>query len=75
MKHDGTDYFLHKALEFGAKHLWNVEFIFMLSLSSETPVPVHVDLNGSHWTVKSAPSNGWPLRVSVGFLSMIDRCT
>ena len=60
----------HKALEFGAKHLWNVEFVFMMSLSAEMPLPVHVDLNGSHWTVTSAPSNEWPPRVSVGCLNV-----
>lgn len=71
VKREGLNGFLspHKALEFGAKRLWNVEFKFMLSLSSEVPVPVHVELNGSHWTVKSAPSNGWPPRVSMGCLN------
>jgi hypothetical protein len=63
-----------------ATRLWNlvpstcgIEFVFMLSLtlSSQTQVPVHVDLNGSYWTVKSAPSLG-PSRVSEGFLN-IDR--
>ena len=44
----------------------------MLSLSGETPTPVHVDLNGSHWTVKSAPSNEWPPRVSCRVCLNID---
>ncbi|EGO18727.1 putative polyketide synthase [Serpula lacrymans var. lacrymans S7.9] len=46
--------YLEMALEFGAKHLWNVDFTFMLSLSGDTPTPVCVNLDGPHWTVTSS---------------------
>ncbi|CCM00168.1 uncharacterized protein FIBRA_02196 [Fibroporia radiculosa] len=55
-------------LEFGARKLWNVEFVSFLALSSERPTPVHVGLEGPRWTVQSASpmaspmnfANDWP---------------
>ncbi|KAL6298078.1 polyketide synthase [Sparassis latifolia] len=70
--------YLEMALEFGAKKLLNVEFISFLALSSEHPTPVHVKLEGSHWTVSSASSadftKSWPPQYNrlhaKGYLSM-----
>ncbi|KAJ7157757.1 putative polyketide synthase [Mycena filopes] len=45
--------FLEMALEFGATALFNVNFRSMLPLSTETPLPVNVTLDGSHWKVTS----------------------
>lgn len=53
-----------QALEFGAKKLWDVEFMSILSLSSEKPTPVDVRLNGTEWSVHSATASEfaktWP---------------
>ena len=57
-----------QALEFGAYKLWNVEFISIFTLSSERSTPVHIELDGHKWAVKSASpadqANNWPFRVS-----------
>lgn len=54
--------YIEAALEYGAKKLWNVEFTSMLSLSSEKPIPLNVNLDGSKWTVSSAASGTvWPI--------------
>ncbi|KAJ3513618.1 hypothetical protein NLJ89_g2846 [Agrocybe chaxingu] len=45
--------FLEMALEFGASTLMNVNMRSILSLSSEKPTKVNVNLDGAHWTVKS----------------------
>jgi hypothetical protein len=43
-----------QALEFGARQLWDVDFLFMLSLSGEQPVPIEVSAEGPRWSVRSA---------------------
>ncbi|CAA7270507.1 unnamed protein product [Cyclocybe aegerita] len=45
--------FLEMAIEFGASTLMNVNMRSILSLSSEKPTKVNVDLDGAHWTVKA----------------------
>ncbi|KAG2004326.1 CurK protein, variant 2 [Coprinopsis cinerea AmutBmut pab1-1] len=45
--------FLEMAIEFGATTLLKVDFRGILSLSSETPVPIAINLDGAHWTVKT----------------------
>ncbi|TFY60143.1 hypothetical protein EVJ58_g5333 [Rhodofomes roseus] len=56
--------YLEMALEFGAKKLWDVEFMSILSLSSEKPTPVDVRLDGTRWSVHSATATEftktWP---------------
>ncbi|KAI0917633.1 Type I Iterative Polyketide synthase (PKS) [Taiwanofungus camphoratus] len=72
--------YIEMALEFGAKKLWNVEFISILALSPERPIPVHVKLEGSHWSVNSASSTdytkSWPLKYNrlhaKGYLSITE---
>ncbi|KAG2335837.1 hypothetical protein BDR05DRAFT_920591 [Suillus weaverae] len=54
--------FLEMALEFGARQLWDVNFLFMLSLSGDQPVSVNVSTEGPHWMVRSALVN--PLQSS-----------
>ncbi|KAG1902324.1 uncharacterized protein F5891DRAFT_1127654 [Suillus fuscotomentosus] len=54
--------FLEMALEFGARQLWDVNFLFMLSLPGDQPVSVDVSTEGPHWTVRSALVN--PLQSS-----------
>ncbi|KAG2139356.1 hypothetical protein DEU56DRAFT_980346 [Suillus clintonianus] len=49
--------FLEMALEFGARQLWDVNFLFMLSLSEDQPVPVDVSIEGPRWSVRSALVN------------------
>lgn len=49
--------FIEMALEFGATVLWDIEFRAMMSLSGESPTPVEVRLDGSHWTVKTATAS------------------
>ncbi|KAG2097390.1 hypothetical protein BD769DRAFT_246669 [Suillus cothurnatus] len=49
--------FLEMALEFGASQLWEVNFLFMLSLSGDKPVPVDICTEGPRWSVRSAPPN------------------
>ncbi|KAF8898071.1 hypothetical protein CPB84DRAFT_1748077 [Gymnopilus junonius] len=48
--------FLEMAFEFGASTLMNVNLRSILSLSSEKPVKVDIQLDGAYWTVKSIPS-------------------
>ncbi|KZT25650.1 ketoacyl-synt-domain-containing protein [Neolentinus lepideus HHB14362 ss-1] len=72
--------YLEMALEFGARTLLDVEFISIITLSSERPTPVDVRLNGHKWTVHSvAPADiakKWPLQYdrlhAQGYLS-VDR--
>ena len=49
--------FIEMALEFGAMVLWDVSFRNMMSLSGESPIPVEVNLDGIHWTVKTAATS------------------
>ncbi|KAG1732311.1 hypothetical protein EDB19DRAFT_1912149 [Suillus lakei] len=49
--------FLEMALEFGARQLWDINFLFMLSLSGDQPVPVEVSTEGPRWSVRSALVN------------------
>jgi hypothetical protein len=49
-------------LEFGARQLWDVNFLFMLSLSGDQPVPVDICTEGPRWSVRSALVN--PLQSS-----------
>ncbi|KAG2030868.1 hypothetical protein BDR03DRAFT_973938 [Suillus americanus] len=49
--------FLEMALEFGASQLWEVNFLFMLSLSGDQPVPVDICTEGPRWSVRSALVN------------------
>ncbi|KAH7907339.1 putative polyketide synthase [Hygrophoropsis aurantiaca] len=45
--------FLEMALELGARVLWDVQFHAILSLSSETPVPVEMEVDELHWSITS----------------------
>lgn len=47
----GTDLAIRKAIEYGARQLWNVKFHSILSLSAPVPVAVNVSLEGLHWSV------------------------
>lgn len=49
--------FFSQALEFGASTLMNVNLRSILSLSSEKPVKVDIQLDGAYWAVKSVPSS------------------
>ncbi|KAG2115628.1 hypothetical protein DEU56DRAFT_932582 [Suillus clintonianus] len=49
--------FIEMALEFGARQLWDINFLFMLSLSGDQPVPVDVTIEGPRWSVRSALVN------------------
>ncbi|KAI0944350.1 Type I Iterative Polyketide synthase (PKS) [Taiwanofungus camphoratus] len=70
--------YIEMALEFGARKLWNVEFISIFPLSPERPTPVNVKLEGMQWSVNSASSvdymKSWPLKYNrlhaKGYLSM-----
>ncbi|OBZ73483.1 Nonribosomal peptide synthetase 14 [Grifola frondosa] len=70
--------YMEMALEFGARKLWNVEFISLLALSSERPTPVEIKLDGSRWSVNSSAPAGkvdyWPLKYdrlhARGYMSM-----
>ncbi|KAI0695501.1 polyketide synthase [Cerioporus squamosus] len=70
--------FIEMALEFGAMELHDVEFHGLLPLSSERPVPLHLELNGTRWSVSSASATdaaqALPMqyirRHATGFLSM-----
>ncbi|KAI0739465.1 ketoacyl-synt-domain-containing protein [Daedaleopsis nitida] len=69
--------FIEMALEFGASEIYNVQFHGLLSLSSDRPTPVQVELDGTKWSVRSAASsdfiNTWPLKYdrvhATGYLS------
>lgn len=62
--------FIEMALEFGARSLFDVEFLAALPLSSEVPSTVEVALDGAKWSVKTSTVLGhgsdksWVLRVS-----------
>ena len=47
--------------------MFDVKFHAMLPLSSEKPLPIQVELDGTHWSVSSAPtidySETWPIHV------------
>ncbi|KAI0068531.1 hypothetical protein BV25DRAFT_1817381 [Artomyces pyxidatus] len=69
--------YVEMALEQGARKLWNVDFLSILPLSSDRPVPVQLFTEDSFWTVKSASSQDfstWPTQYnrlhSRGSLSM-----
>ncbi|KAI0325192.1 ketoacyl-synt-domain-containing protein [Cubamyces sp. BRFM 1775] len=57
--------YLEMALEFGARKVYNVELVSMLSLSAKRPTPIDVRLEGSRWSVLSATSadyyKAWPI--------------
>lgn len=46
--------FIEMALEFGARVLFEVDFLAALPLSSEAPSTVEVALDGAQWTVKTS---------------------
>ncbi|PCH35877.1 ketoacyl-synt-domain-containing protein [Wolfiporia cocos MD-104 SS10] len=48
--------FIEMVLESSAKALWNVKFHSILSLSSENPLAVNINIDGVHWTVTSTPT-------------------
>ncbi|KAG2743426.1 hypothetical protein P692DRAFT_201886592 [Suillus brevipes Sb2] len=54
--------YLEMVLEFGARQLWDVNFLFILSLSGDQPVPVDICTEGPRWSVRSALVN--PLQSS-----------
>ncbi|OBZ65510.1 putative polyketide synthase 2 [Grifola frondosa] len=64
--------FIEMALEFGARKLFNVEFISILPLSSDRPIPVDVKLEGPRWSVHSASSTDftktWPIKVNTNLM-------
>ncbi|KAI0364399.1 ketoacyl-synt-domain-containing protein [Pilatotrama ljubarskyi] len=73
-----TAAFLEMALEFGARKLYNVELVSMLSLSAKRPTHVDVQLEGTRWRVSSAApidyTKTWPIKYNrlhvKGHLSM-----
>ncbi|KAI0060607.1 polyketide synthase [Artomyces pyxidatus] len=58
--------YVEMVLEYGARKLWNVEFLSILPLSSERPIPVKMIQEGSSWKVCSASSTdyslNWPMQ-------------
>ncbi|TFK49005.1 polyketide synthase [Heliocybe sulcata] len=70
--------YLEMALEFGARRLYDVEFISIIALSFERPTPVDIKLEGYKWSVLSAAptdiAKKWPLQYdrlhAKGYLSM-----
>ncbi|KZT25643.1 hypothetical protein NEOLEDRAFT_1178119 [Neolentinus lepideus HHB14362 ss-1] len=70
--------YLEMALEFGARRLFDVEFISIIALSFERPTPVEIKLEGRKWAVHSAAptdiARRWPLQYdrlhAKGYLSM-----
>lgn len=56
-----------KALEFGAKKLYNVELVSIMALSAKRPTPVEVRREGSRWSVLSSAAvdytKTWPPQV------------
>ncbi|KAJ6492315.1 hypothetical protein C8R45DRAFT_825292 [Mycena sanguinolenta] len=67
--------FLEMALEFRPTSLFNVSLHSMMSLSSEQPLPVKIDLDGAgaHWTVSSvvpvSPGKPFAKMHAEGYLS------
>ncbi|KAH9886258.1 ketoacyl-synt-domain-containing protein [Cubamyces lactineus] len=57
--------YLEMALEFGARKVYNVELVSILSLSAKRPTPIDVRLEGSRWRVLSATNidyfKTWPI--------------
>ncbi len=64
---DNADAFGWKALEFGAKKLYNVELVSIMALSAKRPTPVEVRREGSRWSVLSSAAvdytKTWPPQV------------
>lgn len=64
---DNADLFGWKALEFGAKKLYNVELVSIMALSAKRSTPVEVRREGSRWSVLSSAAihytKTWPLQV------------
>lgn len=62
------DVLLLQALEFGAKKLYNVELVSILSLSAKRPTPVEIKLESTRWSVRSSSAvdytKTWPPQVS-----------
>jgi hypothetical protein len=58
---------LLQALEFGATTLFDVNVRSMLSLSSEAPLAVNIDLDGSFWSVTSTVPNRPGKKSNVNF--------
>lgn len=62
-----ADVFGRKALEFGAKKLYNVELVSIMALSAKRPTPVEVRREGSRWSVLSSAAvdytKNWPPQV------------
>ncbi|KAI0768339.1 ketoacyl-synt-domain-containing protein [Trametes elegans] len=58
--------YVEMALEFGARKVYNVELVSILSLSAKRPTPVEVRLEGTRWSVLSAGqvdyTKTWPLK-------------
>ncbi|KAI0068519.1 ketoacyl-synt-domain-containing protein [Artomyces pyxidatus] len=57
--------FVEMAFEEGARKLWNVEFLSILPLSSDRPVPVQLFKEDSFWTIRSSSSTDyttWPIQ-------------
>jgi acyl transferase domain-containing protein len=55
-----------KALEFGARKVWNTEFLSVIALSAPRPVPVEVKLSENRWEVRSSVGSEvavWPPKV------------
>ncbi|KAI0357949.1 ketoacyl-synt-domain-containing protein [Trametes cingulata] len=57
---------MEMALEFGARKLYNVDLVSMLSLSAKRPTHVDVQLDGTRWSVLSAAAvdytKTWPIK-------------
>ncbi|KAH9942788.1 ketoacyl-synt-domain-containing protein [Amylocystis lapponica] len=74
--------YIEMALEFGARKLWNIEFVSILGLSAQRPTPVEVKLEGSQWSINSAIAGDitktWPLKYNQpharGYLSFDHQC-
>ncbi|EJD43640.1 ketoacyl-synt-domain-containing protein [Auricularia subglabra TFB-10046 SS5] len=55
--------YLEMALEYGARVLWNVEFLSIIPLGRVKPILAAIDLEGNRWVVRSASkttSDVWP---------------
>ncbi|KAG9309602.1 putative polyketide synthase [Chiua virens] len=48
--------FLEMVFEAGARTLWNVNFVNILSLAAEDPIPVDLRIDGHQWSVESQRS-------------------
>ncbi|KAI0653728.1 ketoacyl-synt-domain-containing protein [Cubamyces menziesii] len=58
--------YIEMALEFGARKVYNIELVSILSLSAKRPTPVEIRLEGSRWSVLSAANvdyyKTWPVK-------------